>query len=259
LFQLAGLGLGSEVFDEKVEPMKTKRNHLFELLLVLGVSLGASAIWSILSLIRKLLAPEGLAGTTTAINRPLATQEYLDLAYQLANILLPLVPALLALYFLAQDLKLGEIGLAPKKKDLLHGIVLAAAIGVPGIGLYFVALWLGLSSQIQPNSLNGYWWTIPVLILAAAKASILEEIIVVAFLTEKLKFTGATFLSIVLVSALIRGSYHLYQGFGGFVGNMVMGIVFAIYYQKTRRVAPLLVAHFVMDATVFVFAPLVLG
>ncbi len=239
--------------------MKTKRNHLYELLLVLGVSLGASAIWSVLSLIRKLLTPEGLSGTTTAINRPLATQEYLDLAYQLANILIPLVPALLALYFLAQDLRLSDIGLVPKRKDFLHGVLLAAAIGVPGIALYFAALQLGLSSQIQPNSLNGYWWTIPVLILAAAKASILEEIVVVAFLTEKLKFAGSTFLAIVLVSALLRGSYHLYQGFGGFVGNVVMGIVFAIYYQRTRKVAPLLVAHFLMDATVFVFAPLVLG
>ena len=239
--------------------MKTKKTHLIELLLVLGVSLGASAIWSILSLIRKLLAPEGLSGTTTAINRPLAAQEYLDLAYQLANIFLAIIPALLALYFLAQDLKLREIGLLPKSKDLLHGALLAALIGIPGIALYFVALEFGLSSHIQPNALNSYWWSIPVLILAAAKASLLEEVIAVAFLTEKLKLIGATFWSIVLVSALLRGSYHLYQGFGGFVGNVVMGIVFAIYYQKTRRLAPLLIAHFVMDLVVFVFAPLVLG
>ena len=239
--------------------MKTKKTHLIELLLVLGVSLGASAIWSILSLTRKLLAPEGLAGTTTSINRPLAAQEYLDLAYQLANIFLAIVPALLALYFLAQDLKLREIGLLPKSKDLLHGILLAALIGIPGIALYFVALEFGLSSQIQPNTLNSYWWSIPVLVLAAAKASLLEEVIAVAFLTEKLKLIGSAFWSIVLVSALLRGSYHLYQGFGGFVGNVVMGIVFAIYYQKTRRLAPLLTAHFVMDLVVFVFAPLVLG
>lgn len=239
--------------------MKTKRAHLTELLLVLGVSLGASAIWSVLSLIRKLLAPEGLSGTTTAINRPLASQEYLDLAYQLANIFLAVIPALLALYFLSQDLRLREIALLPKVRDFLHGVFLAAGIGLPGIGLYFLALELGLSSQVQPNTLNGYWWTIPVLFLAAAKAAFLEEVIAVAFLTEKLKLIQSSFWSIVLVSALLRGSYHLYQGFGGFVGNVIMGIVFAIYYQRTRRVAPLLIAHFLMDLVVFVFAPLVLG
>lgn len=239
--------------------MKTKKSHLFELLLVLGVSLGASAIWSVLSLIRKLLSTEGLSGTTTAINRPLAAQEYLDLAYQLANIFLAVIPALLALYFLAQDLKLSQLGLVPKAKDFLQGVLLAAVIGIPGIGLYFAALELGLSSQVQPNTLNGYWWSIPVLVLAAAKAAFLEEVIAVGFLSEKMKSLGVSFLGIVLVSALLRGSYHLYQGFGGFVGNVVMGIVFAIYYQKNRRLAPLLVAHFLMDLVVFVFAPLVLS
>ena len=29
---------------------------------------------------------------------------------------------------------------------------------------------------------------------------------------------------IIIVSALVRGSYHLYQGFGGFVGNLIMGV-----------------------------------
>ena len=36
---------------------------------------------------------------------------------------------------------------------------------------------------------------------------------------------------IVVASALLRGSYHLYQGWGGFVGNAIMGLVFAEYYR----------------------------
>lgn len=226
---------------------------------MLGVSLGASAVWSILSLLRKLFSELGLAGSTTAINRPLAPQEYLDLAYQLANILLPLVPVLLALYFLQQDRKLQAIGLRPKAKDVFHGVLLASSIGLPGIALYFAALQFGLTSQIQPNALANYWWSIPVLVLAAAKAGVLEEIIAVSFLSEKLRSSSFGFWSIVLLSALLRASYHLYQGFSGFIGNFVMGIVFAFYYQKTNRVMPLIFAHFLMDATVFVFAPLVLG
>ena len=34
-------------------------------------------------------------------------------------------------------------------------------------------------------------------------------------------------------SAVLRGSYHLYQGFGGFVGNIVMGLVFGRVWQRT--------------------------
>lgn len=54
------------------------------------------------------------------------------------------------------------------------------------------------------------------------------------------------------VSALIRGSYHLYQGFGGFAGNAIMGLVFGWVYTRTRRVGPLVVAHTILDVVAFV-------
>ena len=36
-------------------------------------------------------------------------------------------------------------------------------------------------------------------------------------------------------STLLRGSYHLYQGLGGFVGNLVMGLVFGRVWQRQGR------------------------
>ena len=57
---------------------------------------------------------------------------------------------------------------------------------------------------------------------------------------------------VIGTSALIRGGYHLYQGFGGFVGNAVMGVVFGWLYQRTRRVGPLVVAHTLLDVVAFV-------
>ena len=57
---------------------------------------------------------------------------------------------------------------------------------------------------------------------------------------------------IIIVSALIRGSYHLYQGFGGFVGNLIMGVIFGLIYLRWKRVAPLIVAHTVLDIAGFV-------
>ena len=56
----------------------------------------------------------------------------------------------------------------------------------------------------------------------------------------------------VLASATLRGSYHLYQGFGPFIGNAVMGVVFAWVYTKTRRVMPLVIAHAVLNTVAFV-------
>ena len=57
---------------------------------------------------------------------------------------------------------------------------------------------------------------------------------------------------IILVSAVIRGSYHLYQGFGGFVGNLIMGVIFGLIYLRWKRVGPLMVAHTLLDIAAFV-------
>ena len=56
---------------------------------------------------------------------------------------------------------------------------------------------------------------------------------------------------VIGVSAVIRGTYHLYQGFGGFVGNIAMGIVFAWVYRRWGRILPLIVAHWVLDIVSF--------
>jgi len=50
----------------------------------------------------------------------------------------------------------------------------------------------------------------------------------------------------------LRGSYHLYQGFGAFVGNAIMGVVFALVFLRTRRIAPLIIAHSLLDIVAFV-------
>jgi membrane protease YdiL (CAAX protease family) len=235
------------------------KNHRYEFWLVLLLSLGASAIWSTISLIRKLLQEGGLSQATATLNRPLAEVPWLDLVSQLASIGLALVPVLLALYFLQQDEV--NLGLRPKFADLRQVFLVAAGVGIPGIGLYFLALELGLTARVIPTALGDNWWTIPVLLLAAMKAGLLEEVIAVGFFTTKLSKwkPEISFWGLIVLSALFRASYHSYQGFSAFFGNFVMGLVFAYWFYKTKRVAPLVLAHFLMDAVVFIGYPLVFG
>ncbi len=148
------------------------------------LSLGASAIWSTISLIRKLYQEGGLAQATATLNRPMAEVPWLDLVSQLASISLALVPVLLALYFLKQDQI--DLGLFPKRTDIKQVVLVAAGVGIPGIGLYFLALELGLTARVIPSALGDNWWTIPVLLLAAMKAGLLEEVIAVGFFMTKL-------------------------------------------------------------------------
>jgi membrane protease YdiL (CAAX protease family) len=90
------------------------------------------------------------------------------------------------------------------------------------------------------------------LLFAAVRASLLEEVIVVGYLFNRLLRLGISPNSQILLSASLRATYHLYQGFGGFIGNFVMGLLFGYLYQRWGRVMPLVVAHFILDAAIFV-------
>lgn len=236
-------------------PRQTRRRDWYELLLVFGLSLGASAVYSIVTLARRLLATEALRDQTATINKPLATDEIFDLVYQLLGIGFALFPVALAVYFLWRPGRnpFREIGLDFRRpwRDAGSGVALAAIIGIPGIGLYLVGNALGITVTIVPTALTTYWWTTPILILAALKAALEEEIIVVAFLFAKMRNLGCKPWVIVVTSALVRGSYHLYQGFGPFIGNAVMGAVFALAYQRWGRVMPLVIAHWILDIVSF--------
>ena len=227
-----------------------------EIAIVLALSLGTSAIYSILKFAEAMLSPKGIGGTQTNLNPAQARAEFFDFSYQLLGILFALAPAVLALYLLRRENEkaFSEIGIWPiaLKSDLFKGLALAAAIGIPGLALYAAARLLGLAAQVVPAELAGYWWTVPMLLLSAARAAIQEEVIMVAYLYKRFDQLGIKFVHQQLISASIRALYHSYQGFAGIVGNFVMGLVFGWAYRKWGRVMPLIVAHFILDAVSFV-------
>src|SRR5690606_16734094 len=140
----------------------------------------------------------------------------------------------------------------PRTTDLLSGAGLAALIGLPGLGLYVVARYLGISVTIAPANPAAVWWAVPVPILAAARNAILGEVAGGGYPSTRRPTAGRRPAAAVATHALLRGSYHLYQGLGGFLGNAVMGAVFALFYLRFRRVMPLVVAHALIDVVAFV-------
>ena len=240
----------------KAVPATHKRPLISELAIVFALSLGASSIYSVVSLIAKITSEKGLAGSTAALNNPLAQRVWLDLTYQLLGIGFGLAPVALALYFLWQTegnpFKAIGLTLGNPGSFIGRGLLLAATIGIPGLAFYLLARMLGLSAQVLPANLGDYWWAVPVLLLAAMKAALLEEVIVVGYLFNRLTKLGISSKNQILLSSLVRGSYHLYQGFGGFIGNFVMGLAFGWAYRRWGQIAPLVVAHFLLDAASFV-------
>jgi membrane protease YdiL (CAAX protease family) len=226
-----------------------------EVLIVLGLSLGQSAVYAVVSLVAKLTRGP-LSQQTATLNAPQSPRPYLDLTYQLLSLSFALVPVVLALFLLSEPGRsaLRRIGFDVMRpaRDLASGAGLAALIGIPGLGLYFAGRALGLTATVVPSALDAYWWTVPVLLLSALKNAVLEEVVAVGYLVERTEQMGWSVPVIVAASAALRGGYHLYQGFGPFIGNVLMGVLFAVFYLRTRRVAPLVVAHTLLDVVAFV-------
>ena len=228
-----------------------------EVLVVLGLSLGQSAVYSVLRIIERLTRPEPLASQTSTLN-PSATPDrpWLDLTYQLVGLGFGVMPVLLALYLLSlQHRPVGAtIGLDLRRPgfDLGLGTLIALGIGVPGLGLYLGARELGWNTTVQASALAENWWTVPVLVLSALQNSLLEEVVMIGYLFTRFGELGWRWPAIVLVSAGVRGAYHLYQGFGGLVGNLIMGVIFGLLYLRWKRVGPLVVAHTLLDVAAFV-------
>jgi membrane protease YdiL (CAAX protease family) len=228
----------------------------WEIFAVFAVSLGASALNAVLNLIGSLLQNKSLASQQALLVGSLAPfNHWLDLALQLASIAENLAPVLLVLYLMARS---GEpasvIGLDSSQpaRDVIRGAVLAAVVGGGGLALYLAAFHLGVSLNVVPENLPAVWWRIPVLLLDALQNGLLEEVLVIGYLLLRLRQLGWQPYWAIACSALLRGTYHLYQGLGGFVGNAVLGLIFALLYRRWGRVMPLVVAHALIDATAFV-------
>ncbi len=250
---------------QPLDPLDPQAARLqrWEIVAVFAVSLGASGLYALVSFIGSLTAKQSLGKQTAVLNGSLAPGlPLLDLFLQLLNITLALGPVLLVLYLLARA---GEgpssIGLDARQpgRDLVRGAVLAALIGGSGLVLYLIAYHIGVELNVVAENLPDIWWRIPVLLLSAFQNATVEEVIVVGYLLSRLDRLGVRPSRAIALSALIRGSYHLYQGAGAFIGNAAMGAIFAILYRRWGRVTPLIIAHFLIDAVTFVGYALLAG
>ncbi|WP_165436355.1 CPBP family intramembrane glutamic endopeptidase [Amycolatopsis suaedae] len=247
---------------EPITDPARRRTLVIELYIVFGITLGLSGMRSLLSLVDSLLRPEPLAKQQVALNVPQAAVELIDLLKQLLSAIQLVGWGALGAYLLYRGgMKLAEVGLRRRldRADIGGGVLLTAVIGIPGLALYFIGWKLGFNLAVQPSTLDSTWWRPITLTLSAFGNAFAEEVLVVGYLLTRLRQLGWRENSSLLAAAVLRGSYHLYQGIGGFVGNLVMGLVFGRVWQRTNRLWPLVVAHTLLDVFAFVGYSLLRG
>jgi membrane protease YdiL (CAAX protease family) len=244
--------------DESVDTHR--RGLRIEVGVMLAVSFGVSAAIAVLQLIDAVLS--GLSGHRVRLNENLSRYDLINLGLNLATIAQLVAWGALALYLLWRSgfgpARIG-LGRLRWRSDVLGGLRLAALIGIPGLLLYLAARWLGMNAEVEPSALHNSWWRIPVLIIAAFANGFAEEVVVVGYLITRLRQLGLSQNRAILASSVLRGLYHLYQGFGAGLGNLVMGLVFGYSWCRSGRLWPLVIAHGVIDTVAFVGYVLLAG
>jgi len=228
--------------DTPVPPPPVDRRMLVEeILVVLSLSILARVAFAILSLVE---AP--IAGVVVA-----AADQSNAFVRQLLGSIFGLAPAFLVVHLVRRSGEgIAVVGLESDRpaRDLARGALLFAVVGLAGVGVYLAAVELGVNRFVVPTPPLGHWWTVPALFLNAVEAGVVEEVIVLGYLVTRLQQLSWSPGLAVAASAVLRGSYHLYQGFGGFVGNVAMGLLFGFLFLRWgRRTWPFVVAHALLD------------
>jgi membrane protease YdiL (CAAX protease family) len=233
-----------------------RRKLAFEVWVVLGLSLGASAVYALLDLVQSLGARAPLHAQSAVINSAaVPNRSLLDLTYQLVGIAVALMPVVLVGYLMNRSGEsVGSLGLDASHPltEIAWGAALAAGVGGIGLAFYIGAYHAGFNLDVVPTNLPPSWWRIPVLVVAAFQDGILEEVVVCGYLLHRLRQLGWSDNKALATSAVLRGGYHLYQGFGGFVANAAMGLLFGRLYQRQGRLGRLILAHSLIDTGAFV-------
>jgi membrane protease YdiL (CAAX protease family) len=214
---------------------ESKRYRWFEVILVLLVSFGNS-----------------LFGSLFALANGRGLSPYSPDSRWTMGILQELTSLLLLVYVLSRRrMRLGDLGLRWSFGELGTGLAVAVVSYLTYAAGYILVhslhgvFFSSSTSGLTPLQAFGHpsIIAIPFILLNP----FFEELIVRAYLmTEVRNLTGSWTLSAAL-SILVQFSYHLYYGWERAISVSFLFLVFSIYYARTRKATPIIIAHGVFD------------
>lgn len=145
-------------------------------------------------------------------------------------------------------MRIGEIGHA---FALFFGAFLPALV----VGLVLVGVYAVFGHQayrrFNDSALFGDHITI-LTVLFVLLNPFHEELIVQGFLITEMEHLYNNTALAIFVSVLIQSSYHLYQGLAAALLHASTFLLFSIYFVRTRRILPVVMAHLFMDVSALV-------
>ena len=132
------------------------------------------------------------------------------------------------------------------------------ADGVVGLGLWVASFVLVLvlarvfeflgQNQVDflPSQLP-LWFRIVDAFVIATTAGVTEEVVVRGYAQTRLEQLKMPTAVILLLPTALWGLLHLYEGAGPAVTIFCLGLLYAWYYHRTRRLWPIIIAHALFD------------
>lgn len=93
------------------------------------------------------------------------------------------------------------------------------------------------------------WFRAVQAVLIAVTAGVTEEIVVRGYAQTRLEQLRASTAVILLVPTALWAVLHVYQGLGAALTIFGLGLMYAWYFHRTRRLWPLILAHILFDMT----------
>ena len=160
--------------------------------------------------------------------------------------------ALLRYVLFRQGRDFRSLGLGFSWKDILRAVLVIVLAYVAFLVWWFsvVAIYRSLGRPLNSSPQNVEFMSSMFSILGVLFLMLnpfFEELIVRAYVISEVQFfTGSTSLA-VMVSVVIQSSYHLYQGIVPALLTTSLFTVFSLYYVRTKRITPVIMAHMFFD------------
>jgi membrane protease YdiL (CAAX protease family) len=152
----------------------------------------------------------------------------------------------------------AQVGLSPvrpRSREFLTtplvalGLALTAYVSYAILAITAVSVWPDLLGQAwthRPRVAPGL--PVGTLLAVALINPVFEEVFVCGYVVSSLR-DRLGIASAINASAAIRVAYHLYQGPMGVLGITPFALIAGVWFARTKRLAPLIIAHALIDFT----------
>jgi membrane protease YdiL (CAAX protease family) len=169
-----------------------------------------------------------------------------------------LIPGYFLIWALKKQLLDWEslgLGAKPLLGDFVYSLVLALQLFLISkfirvVLLQFFPSW-ELFLWFSYDFPEGFPWKLLMILYACLSAAVVEELVFRGLLIPWLQSRGCSGWLSVVIAALLFAGIHWCQGPVQLVGTLAFGLVTGICFLTTRRLWPLILAHFWVDLIAF--------